>query len=221
MTQEKQVTLSSHLVRRTIFMAMLPLAGIAYTIASPGIGVHFAIPIIFAAVIGFLSNLAISECLGLIMETFDTSDLQPGVNSKHRLQSLSQGVKMRRTSYTCYPRVIAGIMVSQSIGFMMAAGATGIGGTITRHLGAQISTGATAAVLLLLTLFLTLALWRFKNLQVIPDQAFGTRAAMNEFGEKTGEMDDEFWKPVVIGNSTSKMRRFSLLELGGLSSTLR
>jgi Cu/Ag efflux pump CusA len=213
MTFDKQVTWSSHLVRRLIFMVLLPVAGIAYTIASPGIGVHFMIPICFAAIIGFLSNLAIAECHGLIMETYDTCDLQPGVNSKHRLQSLAETVKRRRTAYTSFPRVSAGIFVSQAIGFLVAAAATGVGGAITRDLGAQVSTGATAGILMALTLLLTLTLWRFKMVQVIPNHSFGTKSETSEWNINRVPTDD-FWKPVIIGNPSGKTRRVSLLELG-------
>ncbi|KAF2435567.1 MFS general substrate transporter [Tothia fuscella] len=209
-TYKRQVTWSSHLVRRVVFMVALPIFGIAYTLASPGMQTHYMIPIVFAGFIGFLSNLAITECHGLIMETFDTCDLQPGVNSRHRLQSLSESVIMRRTAYTSYPRVSAGIFLSQTIGFIVAALATGVGGYITRHLGAQISTGATAVILMMLTILLTLALWRYKSLQVIPDKPFGVKL------DKDGRAD-EYWKPVVIGNPSGKTRKMSLLEMGGLS----
>jgi Cu/Ag efflux pump CusA len=213
MTFERQVTWSSHLVRRLLFMILLPIAGVAYTIASPGIGIHFMIPICFAAVIGFLSNLAIAECHGLIMETYDTCDLQPGVNSKHRLRSLAESVKRRRTAYTSFPRVSAGIFVSQAIGFLVAAAATGVGGAITRDFGAQVSTGVTAGILMALTLLLSLALWRFKMVQVIPNHISGTRTDMADWGIERASTDD-FWKPVIIGNPSGKTRRVSLLELG-------
>jgi hypothetical protein len=216
MTFEKQVTWSSHLVRRIIFMVLLPVAGVAYTIASPGIGVHFMVPICFAALIGLLQNLAIAECHGLIMETYDVCDLQPGVNSKHRLQSLAEIVRRRRTAYTSFPRVSAGIFVSHTVGFLVAAAATGVGGTMTRHIGAQVSTGVTAGILMALTLFLTLALWRFKMVQVIPNHVFGTQVKTSEWTESKVPTDD-FWKPVVIGNPSGKTRRVNLLELGGQS----
>jgi hypothetical protein len=192
-------------------MVSLPVCGIAYTLASPGIGTHFIIPVLFAGAIGFLSNMAITECHGLIMETYDICDLQPGVNSRHRLQSLSESVKRRRTAYTSYPRVSAGLFVSQTIGFLLAAGATGVGGMITRHLGAQVSTGVTATILMVLTILLTLTLWRFKQIQVVPDEVFGTQRK-----DRDGR-EDEFWKAVVIGNPSGKMRKMSLLEMGAMS----
>jgi hypothetical protein len=43
-----------------------------------------AVPCIF---VGFLSNLAIAECYGLIMANFDTTDLQPGMTSRLALKA--------------------------------------------------------------------------------------------------------------------------------------
>jgi hypothetical protein len=142
-----EVFWSSHMARRIVFMLVLPFAAMAYTLASDGNKVNYMVPIIFAGFIGFLSNLAIAECLGLIMETFDTSDLQPGSNSRHRLTSLPNAVRRRRTNYSSFPRVSSGFFIAQTIGFCFAAGATGIGGAMTRKLGAQISTGVQAAIL--------------------------------------------------------------------------
>jgi len=216
MTFQEHMTWSSHLLRRIVFMLVLPFAGLAYTLASPGRKVHYTVPIIFAGLLGFLSNLAIAECYGLIMETFDTSDLQPGANSRHRLQSLAPEVSRRRTNYSSFPRVTAGIFLSQTIAFLLAAAATGIGGAMTRNLGAQKATGVTAGILLFLTLLLTAALARFKSVQVIPNGAFGSRKTSAAAGP-FAHVEDEYWKPVIIGNPSGKMRRMSLLELGGMS----
>ncbi|KAF2839360.1 MFS general substrate transporter [Patellaria atrata CBS 101060] len=213
MTFQERITWTSHLARRLIFMILLPFAGFVYTMVSWGRRIPFIVPCVFAGVIGFLSNLAIAECYGLVMETFDTSDLQPGVNSRHRLQSLAEDVRRRRTNYSSFPRVISGIFVSQSFAFLLAAAATGVGGALTRRLGAQAATGVTAGVLLFLTIGLTLALWRFKEVQVIPNHAFGTRR--NTVAQEKFELED--WKPVVIGNPSGKMRRVNVLELGRLS----
>lgn len=213
MTFERQITRSSHMVRRIVFMLVLPVAGAAYTASSPGSTVHASIPIVFAGFIGFFANLGIAECIGIVMETFDTSDLQPGVNSRHRFKSMASNVKRRRTNYSSFPRITAGIFVSQTIGFLLAAAATGIGGVMTRTLGSQTATAITAGVLLLLTLLLTMALWRFKQVQVIPNHAFGTRVGTVDWREEV----DDFWKPVVIGNPSGKMRRMNMLELGHMS----
>jgi MFS family permease len=99
MTFQKQVTWSSHLVRRAIFTLTLPLMGMAYTVSSARCPQPWLVPIIFAGAVGFLSILAIAECHGLMMETFDTCDLQPGVNTRHRLQSMAVQDRRRRTNY--------------------------------------------------------------------------------------------------------------------------
>ncbi|KAG9188394.1 hypothetical protein G6011_02317 [Alternaria panax] len=220
MTFQKQVTWSSHLVRRAIFTLTLPLMGMAYTISSARRPQPWLVPIVFAGAVGFLSILAIAECHGLMMETFDTCDLQPGVNTRHRLQSMAVQDRRRRTNYTSFPRVTAGIFASQIIAFILAAVATMVGGNMTRNLGAQKSTGTTAGILFALTVLLILVLCRFKSVQVIPNHTFGTRrdtAAWQEFKdlEKIGRGSD--WKAVVIGNPSGKMRRMSVLELGALS----
>lgn len=221
MTFEPRVTWTSHMVRRAAFMTLLPLAGIAYTLASAGPYIQFMLPIIFSGLIGYISNLAIAECHGLIMEAFDTCDLQPGANSKHRLQSLPAETLSRRTTYSSYPRVTAGLMTAHSIGFAIAAAATGVGGAVTRQIGARKATGITAGVLFGLTILLTICLWRFKKVKVIPNHLFG-----DYFGstEGTGKRDslasmrsDKSWRAVVVGNPSGKYRRMNLLELGGLS----
>lgn len=160
---------TSHMLRRIIFMVLLPFALMAYTLGSPGQQLHAAVPVVFAAVVGFLSNLGITECIGLIMETFDTVDLQPGSNSRHRISSMATVVRRRRTNYSSFPRVSAGFFVAQTIGFVLAAASTGLGGVMTRTIGAQLSSGVTAAILFFLTLLLSLVLLRFRNVQVVPD----------------------------------------------------
>jgi MFS family permease len=220
MTFQKQVTWSSHLVRRAIFMLTLPLMGLAYTLGSAGRPSPWIVPLVFAGALGFLSLLAIAECHGIIMETFDTCDLQPGVNTRHRFESMAVQDRRRRTNYTSFPRVSAGIFASQTIAFILAGVATLVGGNMTRRLGAQKSTGSTAGILLGLTLLLTAVLWRFREVQVIPNHTFGTRrdtAAWAEFKdlEKIGRGAD--WKAVVIGHPSGKMRRMNVLEMGALS----
>lgn len=220
MTFQKQVTWSSHLVRRCIFMLVLPLMGLAYTVSSAGHPQPFMVPIVFAGAVGFFSILAIAECIGLIMETFDTCDLQPGTNARHRLQSMAVQDRRRRTNYSSFPRVSAGIFTSQALSFVGAGVATEVGGIMTRHIGAQASTGVTAGILLFLTILLTLILVRFKNIQVIPNHTFGTKrdtAAWKEFKELKKEGRGSEWKAVIIGNPSGKTRRMSVLELGALS----
>ncbi|EOD47861.1 putative polyamine transport protein [Neofusicoccum parvum UCRNP2] len=215
MTFQRQITWTSHMTRRIIFTTLLPLAGLAYTLSSRGPPyLHPMLPITFAACIGFLSVLALAETHGLIMEAFDTCDLQPGANTRHRLQSMAEADRRRRTNYSSFPRVSAGFFAAQALAFLLAAAATWVGGVLTRHLGAQTSTGVVAGVLLLLTLALTAVLWRHSRVQVIPDDVMaglrgdagteGWRRAVlgSADAEKAGTAED--WKPVVIGNPSGR-----------------
>lgn len=211
-----RLTWSSHLMRRCIFMLLLPFAGLAYTLSSPGPDVSWSTPTGFCGLVGFLSNLAIAECVGLIMEVWDTCDLQPGINSKHRLQSLTETTRRRRTNYSSFPRVCAGFFAAQSLGFFLAATATGVSGTITRALGAQISIAATATILLVLTLMFMVVMARFKEVQVIPTGIFERATKKGSIAWGPGANDPD-WKPVVLGNPSGKLRRMNLLELGGLT----
>ncbi|MCJ1434537.1 hypothetical protein MMC27_003906 [Xylographa pallens] len=207
MTFEKRVTLTSHLIRRVLFMILLPFAGLAYTLASGGPNTSFIIPTLFAAVIGFLSNLAIAECNGIIMETYDTSDLQPGMTGRPR-RILPEDIRRKRTNFSCFPRVTAAFAINQTFSFLIAAAATGTGGVVERALGAQAATGVVAGVLLVLTLLLIAALTRFKTVQIVPSQRYGTNVL--------GGPEDE-WKPVIIGNPSGTTRRLSLLEMGAMT----
>ncbi len=154
-------------------MVLLPLAGMAYTLSSSGPPVPYIIPILFAGVIGFLSNLAIAECNGLIMETFDTSDLQPGMTGRPR-RVLPEEIRKKRTNFSCFPRVTAGFAIAHTFAFFIAAGATAWGGVLVRHLDTQKATGVVAGILLVLTLLLIGAVTRYKVVQIIPSERFGT-----------------------------------------------
>lgn len=202
------------MLRRCIFTLTLPFAAIAYTLSSPGPSVSWVTPTVFCGLVGFLSNLAIAECVGLIMETFDTCDLQPGVNQKHRLQSMAETTRRRRTNYSSFPRICAGFFAAQSTGFFLSAAATGASGDITRAIGAQMATAVVAAILLTLTVLVIVVLWRWREVQVIPNGAFGTMKGSIAWGPGA---DDPEWRPVIIGNPSGKMRRMNFLELGSLS----
>ncbi|KAI0601340.1 hypothetical protein F4775DRAFT_444682 [Biscogniauxia sp. FL1348] len=164
MTFDRKITWTSHLVRRAIFTLVLPIGGILYTVVSYGPPFHVFFPCFFAAVIGFLSCLAIAECNGLLMETWDCSDLQPGMTGHPKPGKDSK----KRTNYSSFPRVTAGWNTVQSIGFIFAAGATGIGGIATRSLGQRTATGVVASILLLFSLLLLTILARFRKVQIIP-----------------------------------------------------
>lgn len=207
MTFHKSVVWSSHLVRRVIFTSLLPLAGLMYALASRGPSISVAIPTVFAGSVGFLSNLAIAECQGIIMETFDTSDLQPGMTGRPTGRTTAKE-REQRTNFSCYPRVAAGFAICQSLSFCFAATATGVCGRVERRLGAMQATGVVAGVLMGLTLLLTLVLFRFRVVRMIPDARptidYITRS-------KTA------WEPVVLGRPSGSTRKISILEAGRLT----
>ncbi|KAK6950774.1 hypothetical protein Daesc_007299 [Daldinia eschscholtzii] len=122
---------------------------------------HFRSPYVGAAV----SSVSIAECNGILMETWDCSDLQPGMTGRSR--SGKDG--LRRTNYSSFPRVTAGWNIIQSIGFILAAGATGIGGIVTRNLGQRAATGIVASILFVHSLLLLAVFARFRRVQIIPN----------------------------------------------------
>ena len=223
-TRIKKVTWSSHLVRRAIFVLILPFAGLAYTLSSNGPPIPFILPIIFAGLIGFLSALAMAECYGIIMETFDVSDLQPGMTGRPR-KSRNDKYATKRTNYSSFPRVSAGFAITQSFGYLIAAAATGVGGVAQRHLGQQAATGVMAGILLVLAVLLLAVLVRFREVQIIPDlhkaamlrYMDARRASTVRRGSILDPNGDDDLRPIIIGNPTHTTRRMCLLELGSLS----
>lgn len=222
-SHHKKLHLSSHMVRRTIFILVLPFAGLGVTISASGPPVPFIIPIVFAGVVGFLSNLAMSECHGILMETFDTSDLTPGMTGRARGSS-GDKLKAKRTNYSSFPRVQSAFAIIQGFGYLIGAVATGLGGVLTRHVGAQAALGTMAGVLLILSLMLLAILVRFTSVQIIPDnkkeemdQYHQARRA-SQMRRNSGINDEEEpWRPLIIGNPHHHYRRMNLLELGAMS----
>lgn len=226
-TLENKVAWTSHLVRRLIFTTMLPICGVCYACFSYGPPLSIAAPTIFATLVGFLSCLAISECNGLMMETFDTSDLSPGMTGR---QKGSENRHSRRTNYSSFPRVTAGYAVIHTFAFILAAGATALAGRVTRRLGQQVASGVVAGILFLFTIALLLGLARFKDVQIVPNskardmdrlsevrrKSTMRRASMPDDPQAVMEEEDA-WRPVMIGNPISKMRRMNIFELGSMS----
>lgn len=226
-TLDKKVVWSSHMVRRAVFTLLLPLAGVCYAAVSSGPPIHISLPTIFAIGVGFLSCLAISECNGFIMETFDCSDLSPGMTGRQRGSSAKNP---KRTNYSSFPRVTAGFAVIHSLAFTLAAGSTALGGHVTRRLGQQVATGVVAGILFLLTLLLLLVLMRFIEIQIIPTSKFEEMDRVVEARRKStirrasmpndpqAMMEEErAWRPVMIGNPIGKTRRMNIVELGCLT----
>ncbi|OHE92955.1 hypothetical protein CORC01_11748 [Colletotrichum orchidophilum] len=202
MTFDKQVTWTSHLLRRSIFAIGLPLAGIIYTLVSTGPPMHPVAPAIVAAAIGFLSCLAISECNGLIMETFDTSDLQSGLTGRPRGNSDNA---QKKKNYSSYPRVTAGFAVCHTLGFIFAAGATALGGMAQRNLEVVIIPESKTEAM---------DRWTAARRESIKRRYSMPTGVM---GDKDVIAEEEPWRPFIVGNPTSKTRRVNVLELGSLS----
>ncbi|KAM7195948.1 hypothetical protein V8F33_006399 [Rhypophila sp. PSN 637] len=226
-----KINLTSHLLRRAAFCLTLPVAGALYTAVSVGPDMPLVAPVIFAALIGFFSGLAISECNGLIMETFDTSDLQPSMTGRPRRASSKTS---KRTNYSSFPRVAAGFAICHALGFILAALATGIGGTLQRHLGQQTATGVVTGILCILTILLIAVLARFKEVPIIPksrtlemekwtelrrerSRTLSEAAARSERPPANTMSDAEMWRPNLMGNPSEKMRRVNILELGSMT----
>jgi hypothetical protein len=110
-TFQKKVSWSDHVIRRAIFILTLPFAGLAYTLSSGGPPTPFILPILFAGLIGFLSNLAMAECHGIMMETFDTSDLQPGMAGRSRGSGGDKSTS-KCTNYSSFPQVASAFAIT-------------------------------------------------------------------------------------------------------------
>jgi hypothetical protein len=159
------------------------------------------------------------ECHGIIMETFDTSDLQPGMTGRPRGSS-GDKTAGKRTNYSSFPRVASAFAITEGTGYLFAAAGTGVGGVLTRRLGAQAATGVMAGILLVLSLMLLTVLIRFTEVQIIPDSKKGEMDkwhARRTSAFRGGVEEDEPWRPVIIGNPHHATRRMSLLEMGMLS----
>ncbi|KAJ2998937.1 hypothetical protein NUW58_g168 [Xylaria curta] len=212
MTFDKKIIRSSRVVRRSIFTLVLPIAAIIYTVVSTGPPVHVFLPSFFSAMIGFLSCLAISECNGMLMEAWDCSDLQPGMTGRSKSSKDSH----KRTNYSSFPRVTAGWNFIQSLGFIFAAGATGLGGSVTRQLGQREATGVVAAILFALTLLLLGALIRFKRVQIIPDC---TCSEMDQW-KKERRISVHNWAAAMAAakeNGTKELNNIPEDDLGALT----
>ena len=208
MTFQKSLSWSSHLGRRTTFTVLLPLAALAYTLTSKGPPMPLVAPCIFAAIVGYLSNLAIAECYGLIMTTFDTSDLQPGMTGRPARKSVVERFKGQRTNFSCYPRISAGFAIMESLKFIFGAVATGLCGRLERQVGTLEATAIVAGVLLGLTILLTGVVWRFKVVKMIP--------LLNNAGDNLTKRKTA-WEPVILGKPSGTKRKISILETSSQS----
>ncbi|KAK5451993.1 hypothetical protein LTS15_007716 [Exophiala xenobiotica] len=158
MTLQKALPWTSHTIRRALVMVFLPLAAIAYALTSRGPSFPVAVPCVFAGCVAWASALAIGECYALMMQTFDVSDLQPGMTGRPVRKSVVMRYREQRTNFSSYPRVSAGIAVTQSLKFVFGAVSVGICGRVERRYGAMQAAFIVSGVLLTLTLLLTAVL---------------------------------------------------------------
>lgn len=76
-----------------------------------------------------------------------------------------------RTHSSCYPRVSVGFAVIQSLKFIFGAVAPEMCGQVERSLGMLKASAIVAGALLEVTVLLTVVLWRFKAVEMIPFSA--------------------------------------------------
>jgi len=189
-------------------MILLPLCAGAYAGSSFGPPLLVAAPCVMAGLVGFFTTMATAECYGLIMETFDMTDLQPGMTGRPLRGSVDVQTANQRTNFSCYPRVSAGIAVTHAVSYVFAACATAVCGRVERKEGTVWATTGVAIISMMLTLLLTLVLVKWKKVQMIPD----------------GPTDFEHirkantsWRPVNVGRRRGNFRRLSILEMGRLT----
>ena len=206
MTFQRSGLWSSHAIRRVLFTIVTPLGAIGFACTTWGPPFPVAVPCILAAVVGYSSTLAIAESYGLVMEVFDTSDLQPGMTGRPNRRSVINRYRTQRTNFTCYPRVSAGIAVMQSMKYALAAAATGVGGRMERSMGIMHASGVVAGVLLLLTFLLTAVLARWKSVRVIPSGP--------PKNEDSTERRATTWEPIILGNPSGVTRKINVFEAG-------
>lgn len=209
LTMQERIQWSSHSVRRGLFMLVLPLSASAYAATSLGPPLLIAVPCIMAGLVGFFTTMATAECYSLIMETFDTTDLQPGMTGQPFRGSVDEQFLTQRTNFSCYPRVSAGFVITQVLSYIFAAAATGFCGRIERREGTLWATVGVAVTLFTLTILLTLVLVRWKKVQMIPDGAENDLEHLRRVGTS--------WRPVVLGRASGKYRRLSILEMGKMT----
>jgi len=189
-------------------MILLPICAGAYAGSSLGPPLLVAAPCVMAGLVGFFTTMATAECYGLIMETFDTTDLQPGMTGRPLRGSVDLRTASQRTNFSCYPRVSAGFATTHAISYVSAACATAVCGRVDRRKGTVWATTGVAVISMGLTLLLTLVLVKWKKVQMIPDGPTDF-----EHIRRT----DTSWRPVNVGRGSGKFRRLSFLEMGRLS----
>lgn len=189
-------------------MILLPLSAGAFAGSSLGPPLLVAAPCAMAALVGFFTTMAMAECYGLMMETFDTTDLQPGMTGRPLHGSANMQTALQRTNFSCYPRVSAGFAIIHAIRYILAACVRALCGRIERRQGTVWATTGVAIISMSLTALLTLVLVKWKKVQMIPDGPTDFEHIRRA---------DTSWRPVNVGRGSGKFRRLSILEMGRLT----
>ncbi|KAK5945726.1 hypothetical protein PMZ80_002934 [Knufia obscura] len=208
LTVTRKFSWSSHFVRRLLFMILLPICAGAYAGSSLGPPLLVAVPCIMAGFVGFFTTMATAECYSLIMETFDTTDLQPGMTGRPLRGSVDVQTADQRTNFSCYPHVSAGFAITHAISYILAACATAVCGRVERREGTVWATTGVAVISMALTLLLTLVVVKWKKVQMVPD-------GLTDFEHVRRASTS--WRPVNVGRNKGKFRRLSILEMGRLT----
>lgn len=162
-----------------------------------------------AGLVGFFTTIASAECYSLVMEVFDTSDLQPGMTGRPMTWYRREQHREQRTNFTCHPRICAGFAVMQVLSYIFAAAATETCGRVLRRQGQVWTSSGVAVILMILTVLLTLAVLRWKEVQILAEAAPDTTSQV--------QRANTLWRPVVFGNPSGNSRRLSILELGTMT----
>lgn len=162
-----------------------------------------------AGLVGFFTTIASAECYSLIMEVFDTSDLQPGMTGRPMTWYRRGQQREQRTNFTCYPRICAGFAITQALSYMLAAAATVTCGRVLRRQGQVWTSSGVAIILSALTVLLTLVVVRWKQVQILADTTADAKSQM--------QRANTLWRPVVFGNPSGNSRRLSVLEFGNMT----
>ncbi|KAI1773373.1 hypothetical protein F4818DRAFT_449154 [Hypoxylon cercidicola] len=131
---------------------------------------------------------------------------------------------VRRAIFVIVLPIAAGWNTIHSIGFIFAAGATGIGGIATRSLGQRAATGIVASILFVHSVLLLVVFARFRRVQIIPNSksmemdkwtqerrdSLRRRASAIAAAKASGIKD-------VTEIAEEDFRRMNILELGSLT----
>lgn len=207
MTMGEPISWHSRHLRQAILTLLLPLATLGLALSMAGRSVHFLIPTVLTGLVAFLTTAAMTECYGVITDTYDVPHL-PTSGLGHRTGSQTADIaELERSSNSPTRRIGAAWAIVQASAFMLAAAGTAAGGMVKDRFGIQAAAGIAAGVSLVLTISLLAVLWPWKIVHIIPSAplSVGTHG------------DEAERQAAVVDLPESRTRKMNLLELGPLS----